>query len=155
MTDTPPTPDVAQVLGHRNASTVNSENRQRAVRAVGANTAIDIIARTEARYELLDSHTDTCVARSNILIDGFTDKHCDVTPYSIECEPITDVLIVNALTASMSSDMGKTFILRLFKQLLWHGKKIQMSLILINSNLMQHHGLGAFDNPTDSLRSQG
>ena len=121
------------------------------MRAVGANTAIDIIARTEARYELLDS-----VARSNILIDGFTGKHCDVSPYSIEFEPITDVLIVNALAAYMSSDMGKTFILlRLFKQLLWHGKKIQMSLILINSNLMQHHGLGAFDNPTDSLRSQG
>jgi hypothetical protein len=75
---------MSQGLGHRNTSTVNSTKRHRVVHAVGANTAHEVIAGTEARCEL-DSHANTCVAGPNFIIDEYTGEQCDVTPYSNDC----------------------------------------------------------------------
>jgi hypothetical protein len=47
----------------------------------------------------MDSHADTCVAGPDFRIDEYTGEHCDVTPYSSEYEPMSNIPIVNALTA--------------------------------------------------------
>lgn len=86
----------------------------------------------------MDSHADTCVAGPNFVIIEYTGEHCDVTPYSDEYKPITDVPIVNASTAYTDPETGATMILQ-FNQVLWYGKKMQMSLI--NPNQMRHVGL--------------
>ena len=142
---------MSQGLGHRNTSTVNSTNRHRVVHAVGAHTAHEVVAGMEARCEL-DSHADTCVAGPNFIIDEYTGEHCDVTPYSNEYKPITDVPIVNASTAYTNPDTGETLVLR-FNQVLWYGKKMHMSLI--NPNQMRHYGLVVSDDPTDYDRTFG
>lgn len=109
-------------LGRRYVSTVNSSNRHYAVRAIGATNIINstTVAGTEARSEM-DSHADTCVAGPNFVIDEYTGEHCDVTPYTDEYKPITNVPIVNASTAYTNLDTGETLILR-FNQVLWYGK---------------------------------
>lgn len=87
-------------LGRHCVSTVKSTNRHRTVRAVERITTNNdnTIAGTEARGEM-DSHADTCVAGPNFVIIEYTGEHCDVTPYSDEYKPFTDVPIVNASTA--------------------------------------------------------
>ncbi len=92
------------------------------------------------------------MAGPNFIIDEYTGEHCDVTPYSNEYKPITDVPIVNASTAYTNPDTGETLILR-FNQVLWYGGKIQMSLI--NPNQMRHYGLVVSDDPTDYDRTFG
>ena len=100
----------------------------------------------------MDSHADTCVAGPNFVIIEYTGEHCDVTPYSDEYKPITDVPIVNASTAYTDPETGVTMILQ-FNQVLWYGKKMQMSLI--NPNQMRHGGLVVSDDPTDHDRTFG
>jgi hypothetical protein len=139
------------VLGRHTVSTVNSANRHRMVSTIGTNTVSDVVAGTEARCEM-DSHADTCVAGPNFVIDEFTGEHCDVTPYSDEYTPITDVPIVNASTAYTDLETGQTLFLR-FNQVLWYGKKMSMSLI--NPNQMRHNGLVVSDDPTDHGRVFG
>lgn len=140
------------VLGQRNVATVNSTNRHRSVRAVGAIKGSDeATAGTEARCEM-DSHADTCVAGPNFVIDEYTGENCDVTPYSDEYKPITNVPIVNASTAYTDSETGETLVLR-FNQVLWYGKKMQMSLL--NPNQIRYNGLVVSDDPTDHDRTFG
>ncbi len=67
---------------------------------------------------------DTCVAGPNFDIIQYTGEHCDVTPYSDEYKPITDVPIVNASTAYTDPETGITLIQQ-FDQVLWYGKKMQ------------------------------
>ncbi|KAI2499224.1 Reverse transcriptase (RNA-dependent DNA polymerase) [Fragilaria crotonensis] len=86
------------------------------------------------------------------MIDEFTGEYCDVTPYSNDYKPMTDVPIVNASTTYTDSHTGETIILR-FNQVLWYGKKMHMSLI--NPNQMRHGGLAVSDDPTDYNRVFG
>ncbi len=65
----------------------------------------------------LDTHTDMCVAGPNFWIDEFTGEYCDVTPFSHKCQPMTNVLIVNASIAFTDNE-GLTVMLR-FNQVLW------------------------------------
>ena len=106
---------------------------------------------TMARCEM-DSHADTCVAGPNFRIDEYTGENCDVTPYSPDYKPMTDIPIVNASTAFTDEKTGETVILR-FNQVLWYGKKLNMSLI--NPNQMRHYGLTVSDDPTDKAREFG
>ena len=106
---------------------------------------------TVARCEM-DSHADTCVAGPNFRIEEYTGEHCDVTPYSNDYKPITDVPIVNALTAYTNESTGETLVLR-FNQVLWYGNRLGMSLI--NPNQIRHYGLTVSDDPTDKNREFG
>jgi hypothetical protein len=102
---------------------------------------------TAARCEL-NSHADTCVAGPNFQVDEYTGDHCDVTPYSTDYEPLKDIPIVNASTGFTNLTTGATTILR-FNQVLWYGRKLQMSLI--NPNQLRYSGLSVSDDPTDKL----
>ena len=65
---------------------------------------------TQTRCEF-DSHADTCVAGPNLFLDEYTGDFCDVTPYSTEYQPLTNVPIVNASTALTDNRLGETLIL--------------------------------------------
>jgi hypothetical protein len=112
---------------------------------VGARIVFDSEAGTIARCEM-DSHADTCVAGPNFVVDEYTGENCDVTPYSNKYQPIMGVPIVNASTAYTNPETGETVILR-FNQVLWYGKKLDMSLI--NPNQIRYNGLVVSDDPTD------
>jgi hypothetical protein len=141
------------VLGrHRNVSTLTSASRHRAISAVGARIVFDSEAGTIACCEM-DSHADTCVAGPNFVFDEYTPgENCDVTPYSNEYQPIMGVPIVNASTAYTNPETGETVILR-FNQVLWYGKKLDMSLI--NPNQIRYNGLVVSEDPTDRNRMFG
>lgn len=96
----------------------------------------------------MDSHADTCVAGPNFVILEFTGEQCDVTPYTNDYQPITNVSVVNAATAYTDETSGVTVILR-FNQVLWYGKRMKMSLI--NQNQLRHYyGVKVSDDPTDN-----
>ena len=100
----------------------------------------------------MDSHADTCVAGPNFVILEFTGEQCDVTPYTNDYKPITNVSVVNAGTAYTDEATGVTVILR-FNQILWYGKRMKMSLI--NPNQLRHYGIEVCDDPTDKNRHFG
>jgi hypothetical protein len=100
----------------------------------------------------MDSHADTCVAGPNFMILEFTGEQCDVTPYTTDYQPITNVAVVNAVTAYTNESTGETVILH-FNQVLWYGKRMKMSLI--NPNQLRHFGITVSDDPTDSTRLFG
>ena len=100
----------------------------------------------------LDTHADTCVAGPNFRIDEYTGEYCDVTPFSNDYKPTTNIPIVNASTAFPNEKTGETVILR-FNQVLWYGTKLAISLI--NPNQIRHNGLTVSDDPTDNNRFFG
>ena len=106
---------------------------------------------TVARCEM-DSHADTCVAGPNFVVIEFTGEHCDVTPYTADYQPILNISVVNAATAYTDESTGETTILY-FNQVLWYGKRMQMSLI--NPNQLRHYGITVSDDPTDTARPFG
>ena len=106
---------------------------------------------TVARCEM-DTHADTCVAGPNFTVLEFTGEQCDVTPYTNDYQPITNVSVVNAATAYTDELTGETVVLR-FNQVLWYGKKMKMSLI--NPNQLRHFGITVSDDPTDTTRLFG
>ena len=76
----------------------------------------------------LDSHADTIVAGSNCILINYTGQVCDVSPYSDEYAPVSDVPIVKAATAWQSPHTGQTYIL-IFNEALWMGDSLDHSLI--------------------------
>jgi hypothetical protein len=94
----------------------------------------------------LDTHADTCVVGPNFRVDKYTGEYCDVTPLSNKYKPMTDVPIVNASTA-FTDDAGLMVMILKFKQVLWYGRKLNVSLI--NPNQIRHHGLTVSDDPTN------
>ena len=131
-------------------ATIRSGNRNRVINAVSRNEFISEEG-TVARSEM-DSHADTCVAGPNFMILEFTGEQCDVTPYTNEYQPITNVPVVNAVTAFTDESSGETVILH-FNQVLWYGKRMKMSLI--NPNQLRHHGMTVSDDPTAGTRPFG
>ena len=121
------------------------------MKAIDASVTTNNVPGVQARCEL-DSHADTCVAGPNFSIDEYTGESCDVAPYSNEYKPISDVPIVNASTAYTNTNTGETLILR-FNQVLWYGKKLEMSLIYLNQ--IRHCGFTLSDDPTDKSRKFG
>ena len=146
---TTPTSASTMALGHlRNVSTIRSTTRYRSIHALDAvYSDPGAVARCE-----LDSHADTCVAGPNFQLDEYTGEHCDVTPYSSDYQPLTNIPVVNASTAYTQKETGETIILR-FNQILWYGNKLTMSLI--NPNQIRHAGIALSDDPTDKTRDFG
>ena len=59
----------------------------------------------------LNSHADTIVCGSICIVMHFTDKECDVAPYTDTYETIKAVSIVQAATAYENTETGETIIL--------------------------------------------
>jgi hypothetical protein len=79
----------------------------------------------------LDSHADTTVAGSTCRVIEFTEKSCDVFPFSESYEPLTQVPIAKVGTAFDNPTTGETYIL-VFGQALYLGDKLDHTLICPN-----------------------
>ena len=84
----------------------------------------------------LDTHADTIVAGRNTIVISFTDRVCEVSPYSSEYESIKDVPIVTAATGYTSAT-GDNYIL-ILNEALWMPK---LDHSLLNPNQLRHHGI--------------
>ena len=88
----------------------------------------------------LDLHADTIVFGKNFAILQYTERECDVSPYTDAYEAIKNVPIVSGGTAYTS----QTFIL-VFHEGLWMGDQMENSLL--NPNQLRHFGVTVQDNP--------
>jgi hypothetical protein len=96
----------------------------------------------------LDSHADTVVLGNNCLVLNYTNRECDVAPYTDTYQAISNVPIVTGATAYTSPTTGDTFIL-VFHEALWMGPHLDHSLI--NPNQLRNYGLTVQDNPFSSM----
>ena len=55
------------------------------------------------RYKL-DSHENATIAGKNCTIINYTDRGCDVTPFSEKCTSMKDILIVSVDTGFTSAN---------------------------------------------------
>ena len=132
-------------------ATIKTGSRTRSINAVNRGDEFKTEEGNIARCEM-DSHADTCVAGPNFKILEFTGEQCDVSPYTNDYDPITNVSVVNAVTAFTDESSGETVILR-FNQVLWYGNRMKMSLI--NPNQLRYYGVSVSDDPTDNTRAFG
>ena len=84
------------------------------------------------RYEI-DSHSDTTVTGKNCAIIKYTDKSCDVAPFSEKYIPMKYIPIVSAATG-LTSENGRNYIL-VFHEALYMP---DMRHILVNPNKCGH-----------------
>ena len=111
-----------------------------ATRRISSNNiteAIGFVGNTEA-----DTHADTFVAGKNCITLSFTDRTCDVQPYSNDYAPMKNVPIVTAATGYTSST-GMNYIL-IFPEAL---SMPTLDHSLFNPNQLRNHGTQVQDNP--------
>jgi hypothetical protein len=96
----------------------------------------------------LDSHADTICAGKNCTLMYYTNRACDVMPFSDTYDAKTDVPIVMACTAYQCSQTGQVYILVL-NEALWFGDKGGMDHTLLNPNQLRNYQLDVYDNPFD------
>ena len=77
----------------------------------------------------LDSHADTTVEGKNCANINYTDRVCDVTPFSEKYTPMKDILILSAATGFTSTNV-RNYIL-VFREALYMPN---MRHTLINPN---------------------
>ena len=90
----------------------------------------------------LDTHADTFVAGRNCLLMSYTERVCDVMPYSEDYEAKTNVPIVQVATGFTSAN-GMRYIL-VFNEALWMP---ELEHSLMNPNQLRHFGVVVQDNP--------
>ena len=95
----------------------------------------------DGRIEL-DSHADTFVAGRNCIVMHYTERVCDVMPYSDEYEAKKSIPVVCAATGYTSSN-GIRYILK-FNEALWMP---DMEHSLMNPNQLRDYGVDVQDNP--------
>ena len=93
----------------------------------------------------LDTHADTIVAGKNTIVMSYTDKVCEVSPYSSDYESVKDVPIITAATGYTSAT-GDNYILILNEALYMP----TLDHSLLNPNQLRHHGIEVQDNPYSS-----
>ena len=98
----------------------------------------------DGRVEL-DSHADTFVAGRNCLVMHYTERVCDVMPYSEEYAPKNNIPIVQVATGYTTA-CGKRYIL-IFNEAL-HIPELEHSLM--NPNQLRNYGVEVQDNPFSS-----
>jgi hypothetical protein len=98
---------------------------------------LGFVGNTEA-----DSHADTFVAGRNCVTLWFTDRTCDVQPYSDAYAPVKNVPIVTAATGYTSAT-GMNYIL-VFPEAL---SMPTLDHSLFNPNQLRHYGTQVQDNP--------
>ena len=91
-----------------------------------------------------DSHADTFVAGKNCIPLHYTERTCDVQPYSDEYVPMTNVSIITAATG-YTSQSGLNYIL-IFPEALYMPK---LTHSLFNPNQLRSFGTKVQDNPYD------
>lgn len=92
----------------------------------------------------LDSHADTFVAGRNCLLMNYTERVCDVMPYSDDYDAKVAVPIVKAATGFTSSN-GMRYIL-IFNEAIWMPN---LENSLVNPNQLRDFGVMVQDNPYD------
>ena len=90
----------------------------------------------------LDSHAGTTIAGKNCKIINYTNRSCDVAPFSGKDTPMKDILIVSAATG-FTSENGRNYIL-VFHEALYMP---DMRHALINPNQCQQFGSKVQHNP--------
>ena len=90
----------------------------------------------------LDSHADTFVAGRNCILMHYTERVCDVMPYSDDYESKTAIPIVKAATGYTSSN-GRRYIL-VFNEAIWMP---DLHYSLMNPNQLRDYGVEVQDNP--------
>ena len=106
---------------------------------------------TTARMES-DSHADTCIAGSNMLLLADTGLECQVHGFHDDLAPIKGVPIVTAVTAYDDDVTGETYML-IFNQALWFGPTMETSLIATHQ--VRSNGINLSDDPFDKGRPFG
>ena len=95
----------------------------------------------DGRIEL-DTHADTFVAGRNCLAMHFTERICDVMPYSDEYAPKTGIPIVQAATGYTNASGQRSILI--FNEALWMP---ELENSLMNPNQLRHFGIEVQDNP--------
>ena len=90
----------------------------------------------------IDSHADTFLAGRNCTVLFFSERICDVMPYSDTYQPIVDIPIVQAATGYTAPD-GSQYIL-VFNEAIYMP---DMDHSLLNPNQLRHFGVDVEDNP--------
>ena len=90
----------------------------------------------------IDSHADTFVAGRNCVPLNYTDRTCDVQPYSDDYAPVTNVPIITAATGYTSA-AGHQYIL-VFPEAIYMPT---LAHSLCNPNQLRHFGTKVQDNP--------
>ena len=90
----------------------------------------------------MDSHADTTVAGRNCVVMKYTERSCDVSPYSDEYEAVKGVPVVQAATGYTSKN-GRNYILILNKAL-WME---HLDHSLVNPNQLRQYNCEVQDNP--------
>jgi len=95
----------------------------------------------DGRVEM-DSHADTFVAGRNCILMHYTERVCDVMPYSEEYEAKSDIPIVQVATGYTAAN-GQRFVL-IINEALWMP---DLENSLMNPNQLRHFGVEVQDNP--------
>ena len=98
----------------------------------------------------LDSHADTVVLGRNCVVMNYTNRACNVMPYTDSYEPIKDVPVVQGATGYTNPKTGQSYIL-VFNEALWMGDHMDHSLL--NPNQLRHYGTIVQDNPYDTVQT--
>jgi hypothetical protein len=101
----------------------------------------------------LDSHANTICAGKNCMLMYYTNRACDIMPFSDTYDAKTDVPIVTACTAYQCPQTGQVCILVL-NEALWFGDEGGMDHTLLNPNQLRNfqldvHDTNPFDRTTD------
>ena len=112
------------------------------VKPVGASTTSDqhkqVIASVSTTEKMsatneLDSHADTTVAGSNMVMLEDTGGRASVTPFSKEYSPVPDIPIATCATTYICTSTGKPYLL-VFGEALYFGGRMESSLICPNQD---------------------
>ena len=90
----------------------------------------------------IDSHADTFLAGRNCTVLNFSERICDVMPYSDTYQPMVDIPIVQAATGYTAPD-GSQYIL-VFNEAIYMP---DMDHSLLNPNQLRHFDVDVEDNP--------
>ena len=95
----------------------------------------------DGRVEL-DTHADTFVAGRNCLLMHYTERVCDVMPYSDEYEAKKSVPIAQVATGYTAANGQRTILI--VNEALWIP---ELKHSLMNPNQLRHFGVMVQDNP--------
>ena len=95
----------------------------------------------DGRVEL-DTHTDTFMARRNCMVMNFTERVCNVMPYSDDYEPKKGIPIAQAATGYKAANGARSILI--INEALWFP---EMENSLMNPNQLRYFGVDIQDNP--------
>ena len=92
-------------------------------------------------------HADTTVLGSNCVVLSYTEKECEVSPYSSEYEAVWNVPVVTGATVWTNPMDGTAYVL-VFHVALWMIDKLDHTLV--NPNQLRAYDVSVQDNPFDT-----